>query len=305
MQHESKFQNSHFRAESYTLGKWIGTGNENCTNPKLLYESIVIKAENLISEIKYAYFDDKGKLTISPLHQNSILTNNDIGKYGRCFTAKATKSMIKKRIRKADVKVLKNARVFIHHSSIYQTSRRTMAFLAKKGKKISVDVEYQVFEMLDYGGIPCVHECDYNKDRCTHDFLERKSIKLFGCTSPFGLNKDQICKNEGKSIQAYELYDDTINEYSTNCSMPCSFLSSEVITFREYDLSSNQTGELKFDFEPVVKVTRGIYLYSELSLIAEIGGYVGLFLGVSFNQITKLTDFLLTRFRLSWNWKSK
>ena len=68
------------------------------------------------------------------------------------------------------------------------------------------------------------------------------------------------------------------------------FVSSEVITFREYDLSSNQTGVLKFEFEPVVKVTRGIYLYSVLSLIAEIGGYVGLFLGVSFNQITKLTD---------------
>ena len=304
MQYGSKFQNSHCRDKSYKLGKWIGSVSENCTNPKLLYESIVVKAENLIKEIEYAYFDDKEKLTISPLNQNSILTNNDIGKYGRCFTAKATESMIKKRIRKADVKVLKDSRVFIHHSSIYQTSRRTMAFLAKKGKKISVDVEYQVFEMLDYGGNPCVHECDYNKDRCTHELLERKSIELFGCTSPFGPNKDKICRNEENSIKAYELYDETITEYSTNCSMPCSFVSSQAITFREYDLSSNQTGELKFDFEPVVKITRGIYLYSGLSLIAEIGGYVGLFLGVSFNQITKLTDFSLTRFRLSWNWKS-
>ena len=304
MQYGSKFQNSHCRDKSYKLGKWIGSVNENCTNPKLLYESIVVKAENLIKEIEYAYFDDKKKFTISPLNQNSILTYNDIGKYGRCFTAKATESMIKKRIRKAEVKVLKNARVFIHHSSIYQTSRRTMAFLTKKGKKISVDVDYQIFEMLDYGGIPCVQEYDYNKDRCTHELLERKSIELFGCTSPFGPNKDQICTNERKSIQAYELYDETINEYSTNCSMPCSFVSSEVITFREYDLSSNQTGVLKFEFEPVVKVTRGIYLYSVLSLIAEIGGYVGLFLGVSFNQITKLTDFLFTQFRFSLNWKS-
>ena len=82
--------------------------------------------------------------------------------------------------------------------------------------------------------------------------------------------------------------------------MPCSFITSWPITFREYDLSSNDTCEFKLDFDPVLKLTKGIYLYSELSLIAEIGGYVGLFLGISFNQITIMIDFLLNRI-----WKIK
>ena len=44
-----------------------------------------------------------------------------------------------------------------------------------------------------------------------------------------------------------------------------------------------------------IKVTDEQYLYSGLSLIAEIGGYVGLFLGVSVNQIIDLADVLITK----------
>ena len=39
-----------------------------------------------------------------------------------------------------------------------------------------------------------------------------------------------------------------------------------------------------------IKVTTGHRLYSVLSMIAEIGGYVGLFLGVSVKQITIIMD---------------
>ena len=39
-----------------------------------------------------------------------------------------------------------------------------------------------------------------------------------------------------------------------------------------------------------------VFLYSGLSLIAEIGGYVGLFLGVSVNQISTLVDIMFEKF---------
>ena len=42
-----------------------------------------------------------------------------------------------------------------------------------------------------------------------------------------------------------------------------------------------------------VLVTEEVFLYTGLSLIAEVGGYVGLFLGVSVNQISVLTEILL------------
>ena len=38
-------------------------------------------------------------------------------------------------------------------------------------------------------------------------------------------------------------------------------------------------------------------MYSGLTLIAEIGGYVGLFLGVSINQLTNLLDVLILQIK--------
>ena len=54
------------------------------------------------------------------------------------------------------------------------------------------------------------------------------------------------------------------------------------------------------NFKRNIKVTEAQYLYSGLSLIAEVGGYVGLFLGVSVNQITILVDKLFGYIDL-WN----
>ena len=44
--------------EEYEEGaNWVGTGDENCTNPKLLWESIVVKLEDLISFVEFDYYD--------------------------------------------------------------------------------------------------------------------------------------------------------------------------------------------------------------------------------------------------------
>ena len=37
-------------------GEWSGLGDENCTNPKMLYESIVAKPDDYLFGIKY-YFN--------------------------------------------------------------------------------------------------------------------------------------------------------------------------------------------------------------------------------------------------------
>ena len=51
--------------------------------------------------------------------------------------------------------------------------------------------------------------------------------------------------------------------------------------------SSKNSGRkyIQFKFKENVKVFEAYYTYNELSLIAEIGGYVGLFLGWSVQQL--------------------
>ena len=53
-----------------------------------------------------------------------------------------------------------------------------------------------------------------------------------------------------------------------------------------------KSSRVKLHFQSRVKVVKSYYAYSGLTVIAEIGGYIGLFLGVSINQIPHLILFI-------------
>ena len=54
-------------------------------------------------------------------------------------------------------------------------------------------------------------------------------------------------------------------------------------------------GYVMMMFKENIKVIEAHHLYSTLSMIAEIGGYVGLFLGVSVNQVSTLMNDLIDK----------
>ena len=52
---------------------------------------------------------------------------------------------------------------------------------------------------------------------------------------------------------------------------------------------------VRFYIKDQIKVMKSYLSYTEVSLLAEVGGYVGLFLGTSMNQIATATSYLLDR----------
>ena len=60
--------------------------------------------------------------------------------------------------------------------------------------------------------------------------------------------------------------------------------------------------DITLTFENFIKVTTSNYSYTKLELLAEIGGYVGLFLGISVLNLSDVLDFILRRF-LKQDWK--
>ena len=58
---------------------------------------------------------------------------------------------------------------------------------------------------------------------------------------------------------------------------------------------------LIFLFFFFLQVTRSRILYNELSLVAEVGGYVGLFLGVSILQLGDVLEWATRRCGLMWS----
>lgn len=122
------------------------------------------------------------------------------------------------------------------------------------------------------------------------------SKRQLGCTTPFTEFKDNICKNQSIGLKAQDLlweYDQSTNK---SCKFPCKILviryskEGEKADKKPEPVNGKEVAILHLKFEDMVKKIQGYYLYSFLSLIAEIGGYVGLFLGVSFYQITEIVD---------------
>ena len=85
------------------------------------------------------------------------------------------------------------------------------------------------------------------------------------------------------------------NPTYAGCINQCSFFSitTTKATVNDYDVSDNCRIDLTFG--EIIKETKGYLIYSKLSLIAEVGGYVGLFLGVSINQISYLMEFMVLK----------
>ena len=62
--------------------------------------------------------------------------------------------------------------------------------------KIYYIVEPELFEMKNDGGKPCNEDHMYDKDKCMDEAFEKYIVERYGCTTPFGQNKNNICTNK-------------------------------------------------------------------------------------------------------------
>lgn len=103
--------------------------------------------------------------------------------------------------------------------------------------------------------------------------------------------------------QAKEIYENHRFNYQGKCLMPCSYLTLDAILMKERDYTKTKPGFKKISyislrFGDSIKVLKAHFLYSTLSLIAEIGGYVGLFLGLSIYQTSELINYACRTFNI-------
>ena len=78
------------------------------------------------------------------------------------------------------------------------------------------------------------------------------------------------------------------------CPQACSYLTIKV-TENGWKQDVKNRSELILSFRQKIHSTVSYYLYEEISLVAEIGGFVGLFLGASVYQTADLIESMITR----------
>lgn len=74
----------------------------------------------------------------------------------------------------------------------------------------------------------------------------------------------------------------------------CSFVIPELTTTMDEKREKEDTHFITINNRPRIKYIESVDLYNMLSLIAEVGGYVGLFLGISVNQIGSVWNHFTT-----------
>lgn len=114
-----------------------------------------------------------------------------------------------------------------------------------------------------------------------------ESLFKIGCTTPFQQkNRSLICLEKDKAEKAQEILQSKMED-NTKCPYSCSYLNS----FTVNELSTNEKASLTkafVNFKPYLEKQEDQHIYLSLDLFADLGGYVGIFMGVSLFHVKDL-----------------
>ena len=98
-------------------------------------------------------------------------------------------------------------------------------------------------------------------------------------------------KTQAEIYQIMDYYKELqSNVTKQNCVRPCLTMDVYFGVLFNDGLTYDGSSYLKIYLKPTVKVQETVYDYTVLSLLAEIGGYTGLFLGASVANLTIIIE---------------
>merc|ERR1712192_103078 len=141
--------------------------------------------------------------------------------------------------------------------------------------------------------------CVYNWDKC----IGRKIIYIcfvklresVGCVVPWLYDPQTSSLDICKPMLAKKASENFFNSVrSAKCMQPCCTLELDMVNRFSTKINTIEMkgGIVEIRFPPTVKFYREFKMYELVSLLAEVGGYLGLFLGVSLFDIRILFKFI-------------
>ena len=153
---------------------------------------------------------------------------------------------------------------------------------------IETKLELQIIQQRRNKNNLCSESEDYD------DILTKEMLAIMkneaGCSVPY-INRTgsglDICNDEESYAKAADRYYEFMVirglRSRPNVPHPCNYM--HIIPWELRKVKANGTSLLWFEFPTEVRVEKEMKAYTDLSYMAEVGGYVGLFLGYSFLQV--------------------
>ena len=153
------------------------------------------------------------------------------------------------------------------------------------------------------GGKTCI---DSEYDTCMYSALirhmEANTQSENGCTVPWVMNGTEgatkICKDPENINTTFWIAWNRVTNQMDDCPVPCDTLLVSLGAKNYAFKDDRDYGQLYLYFAPRTMFSEELTLYTPLSMFAEIGGYVGLLLGVSlWNFAAWISDILEGRIK--------
>ena len=121
--------------------------------------------------------------------------------------------------------------------------------------------------------------------------MDEEILKNYGCVFPLRTNKpnDSQCTVEKSQLSNWQTT--ILRNFNDWCLWPCETMT---VTFAGFDSTADNGNEnetyVKFYMKEQIQVKTSHLSYSKVSFLAEVGGYIGLLLGVSLMDFALLID---------------
>lgn len=275
------------------MGDWKG----NCSDPKELYEKLAVPLEDMVDYMQFQFFISSEVKHFDRPHVSFNWSKITLD-HQRCYTLESPREFVKFGISRMVFQFKTEVEFYIHSPGLLKSGYPKKVAMEPQ-KSVNFVVKHDIFHMLDYLGEPCIDDPDYVMDDCNEDLIYSQSMEKLGCTSPFGKNIDNICHNETVGTMAFIMYTNHLKKLrymrlKLACRFKCYYLT---VDYFQDLVRKSELPSIHLEFQEKVTCIQSQYSYSELSLIAEIGGYVGLFLGVSVNQVSGIINAILAKLR--------
>ncbi|XP_023334500.1 uncharacterized protein LOC111705999 isoform X2 [Eurytemora carolleeae] len=284
---------------------WIS--NISFISPKQLYESTLIKIEEILVQLRLDLEGSFNGSSIMFIKPNQLVCGKQVFRAteyyynGRCYTMELPDCILRLGVLEVNIDFIDKTDIFIHHEGQFLSPDSRSRVDVDKGSFVKIAINHEVVQLLPDVGT-CVAGYGPNLtdsyDDCIFSNLYDLMIQNVGCAVPFLPNVINICVEENQRQQAFNIYQENRRNQKNICANPCTFTNmyfGPPVTGKS-QIELADIGRAVFYYRRSVKYTEEYVRYTWLSMVAELGGYTGLLLGYSLLHLSKIFDPILECF---------